>query len=319
MLHTLDLFIKIKESNVLYFQNKHEVYFDSLILPKEKGIKVTKIFNNEVHGWCASLHIEVIKLLGKHVIEESDLTDLKRHSNLFLQKHFGLNADFDNHVLQRIDYRHDVIIPNNTERQLIIDLFNKVESKRNRQTKKTHFTDDDGVRRAFKTSCYHSSKSVSGLIYDKEAERKNANVEIESYEENVLRIEVSVRKHHLYGRERNHDIPRHLNFYFKKEMYRHYMQQYILNVFPTSDFYTLAQAEKAISASSLKTKEKKVLKSMLDNITNGSIDTVKRRKSPATFKKYMHLFKTLDIHPIVIQKHKKVSSHIGNPLKSILS
>lgn len=318
MLHTFDLFIKIKTHNVLHFQNKHGVSFDSLVLPSEKGIKVTKIFNNETHGWCVSLHIEVIKLLGKHIIEEFDLADLKRRSNMFIQKHFGLNADFNNHVLQRIDYRYDAVIPDSTERQLIIDLFNKVESKRNRQTKKTHYTDDDGIRRAFKTSCYHSSKSVSGIVYDKEAERKSANAEIESYEENVLRIEVSVRKTHLYGRERNNEILRHLDFYFKKEMYRHYMQQYILNVFPTSDFYKLAQAEKVISASSLKSTEKRALKSMLDNITNGSIDTIKRRISAATFKKYMHLFKTLDVHPIVIQKHKKVRNYIENPLKSIL-
>lgn len=318
MLHTCDLFIRIKYQNVLYFQNKHGVYFDSLVLPSEKGIKVSKIFNNEVHGWCVSLHIEVLKLLEKHIIGESDLTDLKRLSSIFVQKHFGLNADFNNHVLQRIDYRYDAVIPDSTERQLVIDLFNKVESKRNRQTKKTHYTDDDGVRRAFKTSCYHSSKSVSGIIYDKEAERESANKEIESYEKNVLRIEVSLRKAHLYGQEHRHDLERHLDVYFKKKMYRTYMQKYILEVFPTSDFYKLSEAEKIISASSLKSSEKRVLKSMLDNITNGSMDTVKRRKSAATFKKYMHLFKTLNIHPIVIQKHKKTRKHIENPLKSIL-
>lgn len=318
MIHTCDLFIKLKKDNVLYFQVKHGVKFDSVILPYENGIKVDKIYKNEVHGWSASLHIDAIKLLGKSNIEETDLSHLKKLANIFVQKHFGSCANFDKHVLQRIDYRFDAVITNKIERQLVIDLFNKVESKRNRQTKKMHYTDSDGVRKRFNSTCYHSSKAVSAIIYDKEEERKSKGTTIESYEENVLRVEVSVRKTHLYNRERNHDIKRHLDSYFRKEMYRFYMQKYILGVFPTSDFYKLPQAEKVISASSLKSSEKRMLISMLDNITNGSVDTVKRKKAPATFKKYMQLFNSLDVHPIVIQKHKKVNNHIVNPLKSML-
>lgn len=319
MIHTFDFFIKLTMYNVEYFQRKHGIFFDSIMMPQEPGISLKKIFTNETHGWLATFHVEAILLLQKSDITESDLEILKNDINAFILTHFGEGPGFSTHVLQRIDYRFDAVISNKVERQLIIDLFNKVESKKRRQTKKTHYTDADGIRQAFKTSCYHSSKSISAIIYDKEEERISAHKIIESYEKNVLRIEVSVRKNHIYGRERSHETPRKLDNYFTKDYYRYYMQKYVLEIFPTSDFYKLSEAVKVISSSSLKTSEKMELKTMLDTITNGSIDTVKRRKSPATFKKYMHLFKTLDIHPIVIQKHKKVSSHIGNPLKSILA
>lgn len=318
MIHTFDFFIKLTMYNIEYFQRKHGIYFDSIVMPKELGISLIKIYPNEVYGWLASFHVEAIMLLQKSDIAESDLPFLKNEINSFIRTHFGEGATFATHVLQRIDYRFDAVIPNSVERQLIIDLFNKVESKKGRQTKKTHYTDEDGIRQAFDTSCYHSSKSISAIIYDKEEERISGNKIIESHEKDVLRIEVSVRKTHIYGRERSHDIPRRLDNYLTKTFYRYYMQKYVLNIFPTSDFYKLSEAEKVISSSSLKTSEKMALKSMLDNITNGSVDTVKRRKSPATFKKYMNLFKSLDIHPIVIQKHKKVRSHVPNPLKSLL-
>lgn len=318
MIHTIDLFVKINTSDLLYFRRHHNSFFKKKELPNEKGISVRSIFKNEYHGWCVSIHIEAIKLLGKHTIAESDLEDLKKISNIFLKKQFGLSVEFDNHVLKRIDYRFDSIVPDDTERQLIIDLFTKVQLKRYRQIRKTHYTDNEKVVRAFETSCYHSSKGVSALTYDKEAERKNANVALEKYEESVLRFEVSVRYTHLYGKSKAKNLERHLDNYFKKEMYNLYMQKYILDIFPESDFYKLPEAEKVISSSSLKNEEKRKLKSMLVNITNGSVDTVKRRIAPSTFKKYMQLFKSINVHPILIQKRKSVKGHLENPLKSML-
>jgi hypothetical protein len=320
MIHTIKMYFPLHHTEVQRLQKRFGINYT----------EVNKYFQGEYDGvtmvilskgmgeWQFSMAIDAIKLLKKHDIGEQDYPSLERKIKMILLHVLGDSSYFSDHVLQRIDYRYDVVVDDEDTRQLLLDLYKKHTRSHKFQKKYLGKVNKDGVYEQYKTTVYHSSKSTEAVVYSKEEERRAKGQVIEEYEKNVLRYEVRLKEGHLYYMERKDDIskrPRKLNVYMKDELYRHYFRMYMSHIYHPCNFYKLDEARKIIKRSTLTDMNKEKLIDFLKTVSSYDLDTPLKRMTKETRKRRLQMLKDLGINPVTIPKnYDNAPSLLDNPL-----
>src|SRR5699024_9634047 len=127
MIHTFKLFIELEYSEVMDLQRKLNISYTELnqyydgVYP---GVTVSVILCKD-GKWRLYMVVDAILLLGKPEIKESDYQTIEGKIKHILIQLVGHASHFKNHVLQRIDFRHDVVVKSKEMRMLLMHLYKK--------------------------------------------------------------------------------------------------------------------------------------------------------------------------------------------------
>ncbi|AOM82063.1 hypothetical protein [Salisediminibacterium beveridgei] len=326
MIHTLQMYVPMAIDDVERMKARFHISGDDVesVFHGKYPFAHFNLINQQAKGrYYLSMHIDIVKILGRSDIDESDFTAVERQINSMIFKIFMDWRAIQNAFLVRIDYRYDIQITDPNQRKLLFHLYGKLAQQHGHLKKHTGKLKSDGTYEAYETSVYHSSKSSGTLVYDKEAHLADIGLEVMPYEESVLRFEVKLSKAHLdykmNPKKCLNTRDRQLKEYFKRSVFHEYMYRMLKPIYFQGDFVKLTEAKKRIERSTLTPYQKDKLIDLLKKI-NYSKATVsspvkKGNVSKPTFKKYLRLLEELSIHPITIPKNIKGSpKSIPNPL-----
>lgn len=259
------------------------------------------------------LKVDVIKLLGKFDIVESDCSNIISATDSYIKNKFKLSImDFK---LIRFDYRHDAKYYNVNDRNALMKLL-QIKSLKTHGYKKREAI---GV-----SSVYFNSKSIKILIYDKEIERYEKGIPPVDDEKSALRFEIAILNKHINYLKRKYNIEPVLENYMKAELFQKYIFE-IVKIVKPGDFYKITDARKIIAKSDLSDKNKQLLDDFLVNVSRSSLSEVKNKSidgtkvyTKYTYDKLLKLLEKLQINPILIPKNWDCSSKIENPFNNLL-
>lgn len=320
MIHTSKLMFLLHYQEVQDLQRRLSIKYTQLNKYFEGVFPgVTMSITNSGNGkWKLYMVVDAIMLLGKPDIIESDYEPLEKELKYILWNLVGHTNHFKNHILLRIDYRYDVQIKDKNNRILLMDLYKKLTGSYRFQ-KKYLGKLKHGVFEPYKTTVYHSSKSIESIVYLKSEERQDKGEKVESYERDVVRFEVHVKEAHLYYMESKNEKfkrPRKLAAYMKEAVYKEYFRKYMSHIYHPGDFFKIDAAREKLKTSSLSSKEKLKLIEFLKQVSFHSVDTPLKKMSKGTYNSRLALLREVGINPILIPKnyHPKAPSFLKNPL-----
>lgn len=295
MIHTAEFSIQLDYEHINFRKDHYGKEPINQILNRHmmKGISSVE-YSNNLNESCKMV-IDIPLILNKGNIEESDYERVERYIKGALSIVYGDEQLFEEHNLSRVDYRFDIEVSDENIRKVYFELFRKLKKKNAHLEKKIYFT-----------SQYHQCKSTHIIFYDKEQERRDKNEHVEMWERGMMRFEVCVKKDHLKYKKYKKGEPRSLKDYFKKEKYVEYMHSYMLNIFPTGDFYSYPKLESMIAVLDLSTREKLKMKEFVKCVSKGSLDTAAEKYSVRTYRKYLKLFNEHGINPITLSPKYKL-------------
>ncbi|NBI06110.1 phage/plasmid replication domain-containing protein [Senegalia massiliensis] len=339
MVHTAKFFIWLNEEDIIFLEDKYKtkpniINLDSTgitahiikrrVYTLGKNKLTFNIREEQSTNYIMYINVDFILLLGKEDIKEQDFKEINTILNSYLFNIFEDNKK--DLLLNRIDYRMDVKIPNENEREVLMKLYKKTIEKYRFQRKYDQYN----------STIYYNSKSTQATVYDKTKERNFKNKKVEVFEENVLRFEVRLQNKHLNYRKNKYNIDKKLENYFEEGLYKKYMNMYLEPILYRGNYYKIYQAKKIIYASKLKYKDKEFLQEFLTDISKSGITGAKELKinsrnnndksekkvvyekqkySKYKFTKGIRLLEELNINPILIPKNWKSNSFINNPFK----
>lgn len=293
MVHTLQLKYILTSEDLIHIQEKKGEFKHTDILFKEAGLKASIHFRKQYEyettdheNWHIKIHVNLQELLNKGTATNADLEVIYNKLSDFA-KNFSL-ANNPRLILQRIDFKRDFIIPDNTIRQAYINLIKKSYQKWGYFIKNT----------SYKTSTEFANKSRKVLIYDKNKERCNKHKFPKTYEQDVLRIEVQLKRRYIANHKRNTGLIDVLDNYLSEQMNEAYFNQSVLPIFFKGSYRTKENSEEIIDSSKYRVDKKKKLKEFLDYIERTSLNTAKEYYTVNTFRRYIDALKDLDINPI---------------------
>lgn len=323
MIHTAQFYILLEDVEVSTLCRKFSQ--DVALLPhtidaKFDGIKT--VFRKYGSYWWMFVYIDFIKLLGKSDICEADLGEIRQKMNLYLYELFGTNdKEF---TLIRIDYRFDAFVPNDEHRKLLFKLYKKTAEQYGFKRKNAHFS----------STIYFNSNSMRVICYDKEEERNAKVQEIQSYECNILRFEVSLLNRHLNYMKKAYGIEKRLENYMSKKFWLKYIKGNICPIFFPGNYYRITTATVLIQKSKLKERDKKSLRQFLCDVSKYGISGIeqlevkdengckKSKYSAYLIRKYIKLLAMLNINPLLIPKNEPIKlgkdKYIKNPIQPLL-
>ncbi|MGE8036735.1 phage/plasmid replication domain-containing protein [Lysinibacillus sp. NPDC093692] len=315
MIHTAQLLITLSDYHVAQKTHLHgKLTFNKIMLQNN-------IFGIKARQYCAkddriprcSIFIDATVILQTGLIVENDYYRIKAAIKRSLAIVYGDEDLYDNHNLVRIDYRYDVTVPNPLDRTLYLYLYHKTRGKYSR-LKRTG-------RDTYKTSIYHSCKSIETVLYSKNEECEAKNREPECWEKDVLRFETRIKNSHIYYQIKKNSEKKCLYNFFKQAKFEYYMREYLLKIFPTGDFYSFNLAEKLVNKTDISKVLKDSLKDFMRTVSHGTLDTPKntiytKSMSEATWVKRIKLFNEKNINPITIPMSKK-TSYLPNLLNDL--
>jgi hypothetical protein len=322
MIHTVKMFFPITHYDIQYLQLRHEIQYTEIegYFKQTQPAFTSLSINNYGNGiWKLYAVIDLIKLLETPNFSESDYLTVEHRIKQFLRELFGHASCYKEHVLQRIDYRKDVVIPNTNEREALFHMYKKCTAKHGYHKKIIGKKNkEEGKFEEYKTSQYHATKNSTELcIYDKAEERVSKNEPIADYEKDVLRFEVRLKKthiNHMASSKKGKSRPKKLQEYMKDELYKEYMDKYTKPFLYGGDYYTVYGARKVLKASNLSDSWKKKLDTFLVTVSEHGIDYLKKSMKRPTFNKRINLLVELGINPILIPKNQSVfPTFIKNP------
>jgi len=303
MIHTAHLSIDLKEEHIYHKDNNHgkNMSFNQIM----NGNNLVGITARQytAHGASrCSIIIDVTKILNRGYIVETDYWTIERFVKLALKMVYSDESLYDNHNLIRIDYRIDRKVPLATERELYLLLYNKTKSSFKRLKKQ---------RNNYKTTIYHSCKSIQTTVYDKNEHCKYLNREPMEWERDMIRFEIRLKNPHIYNKVKGTGEVKCLYSFFKAEVFEEYVQKYLMRIFPTGDFYSFDLALDLISSSKYTLTIRRRLKRFLEKVSNGNLDTPLNNFYSDSIKgdaynKRLHNFRELNINPITIPQAYKI-------------
>lgn len=304
--------------------NKYH-YFRGAVKQLNREIKkgfpafaITCIWDQVNGDWNLQLKVDAVKMLNRGEITEKDYDLIESNIRKFLIWHFGHSSYFDSHRLTRIDYKHDVIVQNQKDRELLFHLLEKYTDRYRHKEKIKWGIDENKNPFKYETSQYHKNKSVEFVIYSKEDERIANGEAIQSYDENVVRYELRLKNKHLNSMKRTDKgigRPKLLKTYFSSQLQKQYMEKHVLPIVHKGDYYKITEAEQIIENSHFSKRKKESLRGFLVTISKGNIDTpLKKNKeeggiSKPTYRQYLRDLASLGINPILIPKNLSTKNH----------
>ena len=319
MIHTMKMYLPIPYQDVQELNKRFNI----------KSFEVNKFFEGRFPGvtmslsamgrgrWKLSMFIDAIELLGKPLITESDYANMEKSIRGILFHLFLHSSAYDDHILQRIDYRYDVCISNQTIRQLLLDIYKKTTRMYKRQNKILGYIDKETKNYIpYKTTVDHTSGAVKSTVYLKNEERIAKGEEPKYYEKDVIRFEIQLKDNHMYYQERKGHRFRKLREYVKDDIYKQYFDERIFSIFFKGDFYKIDHARKIIYDSTLSSSYKRKLVDFLKKVSSYDVSTPLKIMSKKTLNSRLEMLQDLGINPILIPKnYSDAPSTIINPLK----
>lgn len=320
MIHTIKMYFPLHHQEVQEMQKRLGIKFTEVnkyFEGKFKGVTMS-IFNKGKGEWRLSMVIDAIMLLQNPQITEGDYPVIESKIKRILWYVVGHPSCYSDHVLQRIDYRYDVVIDDGNTRNLLLDLYKKLTRSHKFQKKYLGKINKEGVYEYYKTTVYHSSKSAEAVVYLKEEERKAKGQVVEEYEKNVLRFEARVLEDHLYYMERKCGASkrcRKLKEYMKYDLYREYFRKYMLHIYHPFSFHKLDVSRNLMKSSSLSINNKNKLIDFLKTVSSHDLDTPLKKMTKETRKRRLQTLRELGINPVPIPKnYNNAPSSLENPL-----
>lgn len=316
MIHTIQLYtnLSFEEKNSIEIRfNKSIKEVMKEINNKNQGVKLSG--KNRACHYQITVFVDVTKLLNRGNVYEEDYYEVKERIDEAIECMVGYSLEL---TLIRIDYRIDKYVNSKAKRLILMHLYKKMVDKSGFKVKK--------AKKKYKTSVRYDSKSMQIIIYDKEQEREDNNKYCEEYEKNILRFEVKLLNKHLNYNKRKYNIDKDLKYYFNEELQIKYMLSNIQKIVYRGDYYNIREADKIISQSNIKEKDKYFVREFLVDVSEAGIsgakdiiteeDDVKYTKYK--FKKAIEILEELNINPILIPKskeyiHNERIFHIKNP------
>lgn len=333
MIHTFEMILKLPYSDVQHLfsiygvnMNKYH-YFEAAVKQLNKEVKkknkdvyaITWIKCQANGDWNLHLKVDVVKMLHKGDILESDFSLVESDIRKFLIRHFGHSTYFDTHTLKRIDYKLDVMVANPKDRKLLFHLLEKYTARYAYKEKINWGIDEDGNPFKYGTSQYHKCNSVELFIYSKEDERIAKGEEIQPYEKGRFRYELRLKNSHLNSmkrKDKGKGRPKELKVYFAYQLWKEYMEKHVLPIVHRGDYYKITEAEKIIANSHFSIRKKEDLRAFLVTISKGSIDTPMKNMSKPTYRKYLQELESIGINPVLIPKNRTdFPTHLKNPFE----
>ncbi|MDE1429427.1 hypothetical protein PVN37_22430 [Bacillus licheniformis] len=332
MIHTFEMMLLVAYYDIQHLfsvygvnLNKYD-YFGAAVKQLNCGVKkkfpaysITWISCRADGDWNLHLKVDAVKMLNRGEIIEEDYDLIESDIRKFLIRNFGHSEYLDSHTLTRIDYKMDVNLPNQKERELLFHLLEKYTMKYGYKEKIKWGKDDDGNPIKYETSQYHKSKSVELVIYDKEEERIAKGENMQSYDIGCLRYELRIKNSHLNSmkrKDKGKGRPKELRSYFSYQLWKEYMEKHVLPIVHRGDYYKITEGEKIIDKSHFSKKKKDDLRAFLVQISKGSIDTPKKHMSKPTYRKYLRDLASIGVSPILIPKNRTdFPNCLKNPFK----
>ncbi|MDQ0159741.1 hypothetical protein [Alkalibacillus salilacus] len=274
--------------------------------------------------WFLSMVIDVVELLGLSEFYDLMYGTVESHIRGMLMSIFNHARHYEYHRLKRIDYKHDVVVESEVERSLLLHLYRKMTKSFKYQKLKSGTQQEDSFK-VYSTTVYHSSGSVLTKLYDKTAERNDKGLPIKTYEQDVLRYEVSLTDKHIDYRANAHvctePVEASIKDYFKEDMKYRYFTDYLLPIYLKGDFYKIEKAEELINVSTFNPNMKSKLKHFLVQVSRGNLDTPLKKqeiKNMKTFNARIERLYSLNINPLSIPKnYKDAPMYLRNPLQDL--
>ncbi|WP_025729702.1 phage/plasmid replication domain-containing protein [Heyndrickxia ginsengihumi] len=320
MIHTFEMFMPVNDHDIQHFFSIYGVnlskyqYIRAAVKQLNKELKlsfpayaITLIWCEANVDWYLQLKVDAIKILGRGEIVDEDYDLIESNIRKFLVQHFGHSDYFDFHTLTRIDYRLDVKVPNQKDRELLFHLLEKYTYKYRYKEKIKWGKDEDGNPIKYDTSQYHKNKSIELVIYSKEDERVAKGETIQSYDENVVRYELRLKNNHLNSMKRTDkgiSRPKLLKTYFSSKLQKEYMEKHVLPIVHKGDYFKITEVDKIIENSQFSKRKKGSLRNFLVMISKGCIDTPKKHMSKPTYRQYLHDLGSIGINPVLIPKNR---------------
>ncbi|UOQ49619.1 hypothetical protein MUN88_05935 [Gracilibacillus caseinilyticus] len=319
MIHTMKMYLPIHYQDVQELNKRFDI----------KSFEVNKFFEGKFPGvtmslsamgkgkWKLSMFIDVIELLNKPDITESDYPNIEKKIRGILVYLFLHSSAYNEHVLQRIDFRYDVCVNNPAIRQLLLDIYKKTTRMYKRQNKIIGYIEKETKKYTpYETTVDHTSGSVKSTVYLKNEERIAKGEFPKHYEKDIIRFEIQLKENHMYDQERYGHRPRKLWAYTKDDLYREYFNDRIFPIFFTGDFYKIDLARKIIYDSALSSSFKRKLVQFLKKVSSFDVSTPLKNMSKKTLNNRLEMLENLGVNPILIPKnHPNSPSHIKNPLQ----
>lgn len=295
MVHTLQLRYTLTPEDLIQIQEEKGDFKHTDVLFKEAGLKASIHFRKQYtyettdrEHWYVKIHVNLQELLNKGTATNSDLEAI--HNKIWnFAKNFSV-ADAPRLILQRIDFKKDFIIPDDTLRQEYVELIKKSYQKWGYFIKNT----------AYKTSVEFANKSRKVIVYDKNKERCNKHKFPKTYEQDVLRIEVQLKRRYIANHKRNTGLIDVLDNYLSEEMNEAYFNQSVLPIIFTGSYRTKENSQEIIDSSKYRADKKEKLKEFLEYIEHTGMNTAKEHYTVNTFRRYITALKDLDINPIML-------------------
>lgn len=317
MVHTGQFYKILYKKEVKYIEKKYNESIN-LISVKINDVYVNKGITTTFYKSYGInymfIEVDFVKMLNKSDIEEKDYSSICNKINKFLLDLIGYEVEL---TLIRLDYRLDIKITNNMDKQFLIGVMDKCISKCGFKKKYNQYS----------TCKYFNSRSTQFKIYDKDAERQFKGIKPKTYEKNVLRLEVALQNKHLNYKKRK-GYNKKLKTYLNKQFYLNYFNEIFSNILYYGDFMKIYKADKIINKSTINDKEKKQVREFLidvskhreiDNVLMMSNNYGKKKYTKYKYKKIINILNDLNINPILIPKNLNgVSSFIENPFKSLI-
>ena len=327
MIHTMQMHCFLNLDTIRQIEDTYTKSIDEVL--QEIGNNHNVVINikrDVIHNtYVLYLFVDVIKALNKADITEEDCSEIQSiiesiETQLSLESESGF-------VLNRIDYRKDVVIQDEECRLFMFHLYNKLAKKYahlkkcNRKKKE----DEDIAEEAYATTLYFNSKSVQIIVYDKETERNQNGEQVEAYEKDVLRFEVRLCNAHLKYNKYQKDMDRCIDTYFKQEVYNQYMSKYLRKVFGWGDYYNIREVRKMLKKDTITTKDNEQIEAFLIEVSKRGLEDVigyrpekkvssKKVYSRYQINKYLKILKELNINHILIPVNAIKATQIKNPL-----
>lgn len=315
MIHTAHILFGLTKEHTAYKGDTHGAHKSFNQIVKDNRLVGISARQYSTHGIArCSVIIDVTRILNTGFIIESDYWRIERYVKMALRIVYGDDTLYESHNLVRIDYRIDKKVQMESERKLYLILFNKTKSSYKRLKKQ-------GSSK-FKTSIYHSCKSIETVVYDKNEHCKYQNREPMAWERDMIRFEIRLKNPHIYNQLKGTGEVKCLYSFFKDAVFKAYVQNYLLKIFPTGDFYSFELAEALISSSNHSITIRKRLKHFLAKVSNGNLDTPLIKYfsgwiNQDTYNKRLQVFNELEVNPITIPQVYKIEK-LPSLLKNLI-
>lgn len=314
IVHTAEFFIYFYDFEIKHIEDTYSNY-----ITYKDTKKFTINFENinmtiSRKSGYTGMKIDFIKLIAKPSLGSADLTKIYEKIYDVIEPLLTYSK-FP--ILKRWDFRLDVKFNSSFEKDLVYKLYNKTTTKLYKLNKQIYINESNCTNNYnfyYKSNALNSSITLN--IYDKNNERVDKNLNPETYEEDIIRYEVQLRKKHIDYNKYQKDYKRELDTYLSEDIFIYYMEKYIKPIVFWGDYYDIYNARKIINLKVARKDEREKLINFLKLVSNTNIDKAKELYSPHAYKHCIKVLDELGINPILIPKNYRVKKII-NPLNEI--